>query len=92
MVYKGTVNLQVKPGSHLRSVVSFTAQLRRTPQFRVLQVARNPRSGDIEISMALREPLDLQEILLHTKGVEGVCLVGPPSEPSPSADGPVIDV
>lgn len=66
-VYKGTVRLTVKANGHIRSAIRFLAQLRRKSELRVLQVTGNPYqgTGDIEILMDLREPLDLKEVIVQ---------------------------
>lgn len=71
-MYSGTVRLSVKAkGRDPRSALHFLAQLRRKPQFRLLRVLGDT-SGDMEIVVGLREPLELKENLMGMQEVNTV--------------------
>ena len=69
-VYEGTVQLQVELSESVRQVVQFMGALRRNAEFRLLQVAANYR--EFEISLQLRSPVRMKEILLQMDGVSQV--------------------
>ena len=69
-VYQETVRLHVKAGGRLRSAVRFLAEFRQHPELRLLQVARDPRRGDMDVLVGLRGPVDLKVTLAQMLEVQ----------------------
>ena len=86
--YEGTVNIRARYTANLQTVVEFVQQLRDIPHFRLLRLARQP-SNDVQISLGLREPVDLKAILEEMSGVAEVNLV---SSPHPEDGEPLLEV
>ena len=76
-VYEGAVRLDVESDGDIQLVVSFVQELRLNAQFRVLRLVSHSQT-DMEISLGLREPLRLKQILGE---IEGVSQVSPAEGP-----------
>lgn len=87
-VYEGTVRLNVEPDGGLKQVAQFVDDLRRKPEFRLLQMV-GARHAGVLIWLGLREPVDLAEALL---GMDGVSHVRCVEEPSRSAPEPLLEI
>ena len=73
MVFEGNANIRTQDTTNLLTMVDFVQRLRDTPQLRVLRLVRQA-SSYVDISLALREPLDLKEMLENIPGVTKVTL------------------
>lgn len=87
-VYEGTVRLNVEPDGGLKQVAQFVDNLRRKPEFRLLQMV-GARHAGVLIWLGLREPVDLAETLLEMDGVSRVRCV---EKSSQSAPEPLLEV
>ncbi len=70
-LYEGTVRISVEADACISRVVQFVRELRQKPQFRLLRLVGNKKSG-VNIWLGLREPLDLKKILPQIEGVTRV--------------------
>ena len=61
-IYEGTVRLTVEIEGHIRLVVSFVTELRLNSRLRMLRMVGNPPEN-VDIWLALREPMPLKQIL-----------------------------
>ena len=80
-VYEGNVKLRVAWDGGVRLLIGFVTILRTTPQVRVVRLVGNSRT-DVEIWLALREPLRLEQMLAEIEGVSQF------TELSQEGDGP----
>lgn len=70
-LYEGTVRISIEADACISRVVQFVRELRQKPQFRLLRLVGNKKSG-VNIWLGLREPLDLKKILPQIEGVTRV--------------------
>lgn len=73
MIFEGTANIRTQDTANLLTMLDFVQRLRDTPQLRVLRLVRQA-SSYVDISLALREPLDLKDMLEKIQGVTEVTL------------------
>ena len=73
MIFEGTANIRTQDTANLLTMLDFVQRLRDTPQLRVLRLVRQA-SCYVDISLALREPLDLTDMLEKIQGVTEVTL------------------
>ena len=60
--YEGTVRLTVESEGQIRLVVNFVTELRQNPYLRLLRLVGHPPKS-VDIWLALREPVQLKELL-----------------------------
>ena len=70
-VCRGTVKLLVEPNGSLRRVSSFVVSLNRAFELQLLQLKGDYQKG-MDISVGLRTPMSLEELLLSIDGVDQV--------------------
>lgn len=70
-VYEGTVKLNVVAIEGARQVVHFVEELRKKPDFQLLQLVGNHKEG-VGVWLGLRAPLRLKEVLRQMEGVSQV--------------------
>ena len=71
-IYEGTVNLVVRTSGAAGGMFHFVADLRQNPRFRIMRLNADHQDQSIEISIRLREPLDLKSIILQMNDVSQV--------------------
>ena len=67
-VYEGNVKLQVEWDGQIQVMIEFVSMLRGNPQVRVVRLVGNSPT-EVEISLALREPLLLEQMLAQMEEV-----------------------
>ena len=67
-LYEGTVRLDVNVRGNMGLVVSFMKTLRERPELRLLRLSNQPEGG-VSITLGLREPVRLREIVSDMEGV-----------------------
>ncbi len=80
---EGTVKLIVGTSGDLGNTVRFVDQLRQISHFHVLRLQAERRNERLVISLRLREPIPLKELLLELPGVSRVEFVDVPRDESP---------
>ena len=70
-IYEGTVKLKVESDGDIQLVVNFVKELRQQSQLRVLRLVSHSQT-DMEISLGVREPLRLRQLLGEIQGVSQV--------------------
>ena len=68
LIYEGNVKLRVVWDGGIQLLISFVSILRMTPQVRVVRIGGNSPT-DVEIWLALREPLRLEQVLAQMEVV-----------------------
>ena len=69
--YEGTVQIEVQTEGNMGLVVNFMQQIGEKPEIRVLKMANN-REGGVDVSLALRQPIPLQQVLGEVPGVDSI--------------------
>ena len=87
--YEGNVMLWLGPNASIAQVVRFVRELSREPRIRLLRLGGRHEREDIGIWLALRQPLDLKQILLGIDVVSGVSIT--PISEKPGTD-PILTV
>lgn len=67
-IYEGNVKLRVEWDGGIQLLISFVTMLRMSPQVRVVRIGGNSTT-DVDICLALREPLRLEQMLAQMDGV-----------------------
>ncbi len=67
-LYEGTVRLDVNVRGNMGLVVSFMKTLRERPELRLLRLSNQPEGG-VSITLGLREPVRLREIVSDMESV-----------------------
>ena len=70
-IFDGTVKLVVEVAGYVQLMISFMAELRRNPYFRLLRLENHP-PRDVDIWMALRQPVQLIPMLVEMQEVSQV--------------------
>ena len=70
-IYEGTVKLKVESDGDIQLVVNFVQELRQQTQLRVLRLVSHSQT-DMEISLGVREPMRLRQLLGEIQGVSEV--------------------
>jgi hypothetical protein len=81
--------LWLGPNASIAQVVRFVRELSREPRIRLLRLGGRHEREDIGIWLALRQPLDLKQILLGIDVVSGVSIT--PISEKPGTD-PILTV
>jgi len=71
-LYEGSVSLVVRTSGVAGGMFHFVADLRQNPSFRIMRLNADHQAQSIEISLRLREPLDLKSIILQMNDVSQV--------------------
>ncbi len=71
-LYEGSVSLVVRTSGVVGGMFHFVADLRQNPSFRIMRLNADHQAQSIEISLRLREPLDLKSIILQMNDVSQV--------------------
>ncbi len=71
-LYEGSVSLVVRTSGVAGGMFHFVADLRQNTSFRIMRLNADHQSQNIEISLRLREPLDLKSIILRMNDVSQV--------------------
>jgi CheY-like chemotaxis protein len=79
---EGTVKVIVGTSGDVGSTVHFVDQLRQIPHFHVLRLQAERRDEKLVISLRLREPIPLKELLSELPGVSRVESVDVPADES----------
>lgn len=71
-LYEGSVSLVVRTSGVAGGMFHFVADLRQNPSFRIMRLNADHQAQSIEISLRLREPLELKSIILQMNDVSQV--------------------
>ena len=88
-VYEGPIRLLVRTSGAIRGMFHFVAELRQNPHFRIMRLTSDHQAESIDISLRLREPVNVQSIILQMADVAQVI---EPSEPSQGDEERVFQV
>jgi len=89
-IYEGNVKLRVEWDGRIQLLIEFVTMLRTCPQVRVVRLVGNSTT-DVEICLALREPLRLKEMLAQMEGVSQLTELSQ-EEAGPGGPERVLDV
>ena len=71
-LYEGSVSLVVRTSGVVGGMFHFVADLRQNPRFRIMRLNAEHQDQSIEISLRLREPIDLKSMILQMNDVSQV--------------------
>ena len=89
-IYEGNVKLRVEWDGRIQLLIDFVTKLRTWPMVRVVRLVGNSTT-DVEICLALREPLRLEEMLAKMEGVSQLTELSQ-EEAGPGGTERVLDV
>ena len=89
-IYEGNVKLRVEWDGRIQLLIDFVTKLRTWPLIRVVRLVGNSTT-DVEICLALREPLSLKQMLAKMEGVSQLTELSQ-EEAGPGGPERVLDV